>query len=381
MNSTKAAPVKMADLGRRHRQLGKQFEQAALEVLADGRFLLGPHLQKFERECASLLEVEHALGCASGTDALTLALLALGVEPGDEVITSPFSFIASAESVFHAGATPVFADIEAGGFALDPVSVAAAINERTKAIMTVHLYGEPSRLDELSALAQKHGIPLVEDCAQAFGACHHPGTATPPKRQFVGGIGDIGCFSFYPVKNLGGFGDGGLVTTRDPALARSIELLRNHGSIGGYQHELIGYTSRLDDIQAALLNVQLPFIEEWNQKRAATAEIYNRELAQTPLRLPRPTAGHVYNQYTLLCGDTQERGQLQEFLGQRQIETRIYYPLGLHRQPSVSSRIQTRPLRNCEEACQQCLSIPIHPWLEADEIERVCKGLDDFYAA
>ncbi len=377
----KAVPVKMADLGRRHRQLGRQFEQAAIQVLADGRFLLGPHLQEFERGCASRLGVEHALGCASGTDALTLALLALGVEPGDEVITSPFSFIASAESVFHAGATPVFADIEAGGFALDPASVAAAISERTKAIMTVHLYGEPGRLDELSALAREQGLALVEDCAQAFGARHHSGGGAPGERRSVGGIGDIGCFSFYPVKNLGGFGDGGLVATRDAALAHSVELLRNHGNIGGYRHERIGYTSRLDDIQAALLNVQLPCIEEWNQKRAATADIYNRELAGTPLRLPRPTAGHVYNQYTLLCGHAEERRQLREFLGQRQIETRIYYPLGLHQQPSVRNRVQSQPLTNCEETCQRCLSIPIHPWLEADEIEWVCQGIGDFYAA
>ena len=376
----KIAPVKMADLSRRHHQLGKQFEQAAIEVLADGHFLLGAHLQKFERECASRLDVEHALGCASGTDALTLALVALGVGPGDEVITSPFSFIASAESVFHAGAKPVFADIEAGGFTLDPTSLAAAINGRTKAIMTVHLYGEPSRLDEISMLARKHGIPLVEDCAQAFGACHHSGAEASPKRQFVGGVGDIGCYSFYPAKNLGGFGDGGLVTTRNPALARSVKLLRNHGNTGGYKHEVIGYTSRLDDIQAALLSVQLPYIEEWNQKRADTAEIYDRELAKTPLRLPRPTAGHVYNHYTLLCDHAQERSQLQEFLGQRQIETRVYYPLGLHQQPSVRGRVQTQPLTNCEETCQRCLSIPIHPWLEADEIERVCQGIGDFYA-
>ena len=371
----------MADLGRRHRQLGKQFEQAAIEVLADGRFLLGPRLQQFERECASRLEVGHALGCASGTDALTMALIALGVGPGDEVITSPFSFIASAESVFHAGATPVFADIEAGGFVLDPALAAAAVNERTKAIITVHLYGEPSRLDELSALARKHGIPLVEDCAQAFGACHRQGSGTPGKRQFVGSVGDIGCFSFYPVKNLGGFGDGGLVTTQDAALARSIELLRNHGNSGGYIHERLGYTSRLDDIQASLLHVQLPFIEEWNQKRAATAEVYNRELAATPLQLPRPTAGHVYNQYTLLCGHAEERLQLQEFLGRRQIETRIYYPLGLHQQPSVRNLVRQQTLANCEQTCKRCLSLPIHPWLEADEIERVCRGIGDFYDA
>ena len=315
--------IPMVDLATQYRELKPQLEPALLAALEATQFILGPNVQAFEAEAAAYLGVKHAISCANGTDALHLALRALGLGPGDEVITTPFTFIATAEAIAYVGAKAVFVDIDPRSFNIDVAQVARAIGPRTKALLPVHLFGQPADLGALQALAQQHGLHLIEDCAQSFGA-------TLGGRQ-TGAIGDVAAFSFFPSKNLGCFGDGGMVTTQSDALAETLRMLRNHGSKVRYYHDIIGYNSRLDELQAVVLRAKLARIDHYNQQRRRVAQRYQAGLAGLPLHTPFEDGigRHVYHQYTLLC---EQRTQVQQALTAAGIASAIYYPVPLHQQ-------------------------------------------------
>jgi dTDP-4-amino-4,6-dideoxygalactose transaminase len=361
----------MLDLSPQLAQLGDELERAVARVVRSGQYILGPDVEAFEREAAAHLGVAHAVGVSSGTDALVIALRALGIGPGDEVIVPSFTFFASAEAVTLAGATPIFADIEPASFALDPADVARRSGPRTRAILAVHLYGHPADMDALEALAGPHGIALVEDAAQAFGAWY--------RGRRVGGLGRIAAFSFFPSKNLGAAGDAGMITTDDPELAASARMLRVHGSRQRYVHEAVGYTARLDEIQAAVLRVKLPHVERWNAARRAVAALYDEAFRGAPgIRTPgiAPGCEHVFHQYTLRV-PPERREAIIAALAQEQIASQIYYPIPVHRTAPYAGARTSLP--ETERACAEVMSLPIWPELAPDEIKRVastvCRAL------
>ncbi len=359
------------DLARQYRNIGDQVSAAVTQVLASGRYIGGPVVQELEQQFAQYTGVSQAVSCNSGTDALYLALLALGIGPGDEVITSAFTFFSTAEVISLVGAVPVFVDIDPGTFNMDVGLVEAAITGKTKAIMPVHLFGCPVEMTGLLAIADRYNLVVIEDCAQATGA-------TWGNRR-VGSLGTIGCFSFFPTKNLGAFGDGGMVTTNSPDLAAMIRKLKEHGSSQRYLHELIGINSRLDAIQAAILRVKLPYLEGWNRSRAAAARHYTELLAPLGdiLITPKLVAESVWNQYTIrvLAG---RRDRLREKLQAQGISTMVYYPLPLHLQP-VYADLGYAPgrLPVTEALSQQVLSLPMFPEITPEEQQQVVYSLKD----
>ena len=352
--------------------LWEPLREAALRVLRSGQFVLGPEVEAFEREAAGFLGVAHAIGLNSGTDALVIGLRALGIAPGDEVVTSPFSFFATAEAISLIGATPVFADIEAESFNLDPQSVASVITERTRALLPVHLFGRPAAMKQINQLADLHGLQVLEDCAQSFGA-RLDGAAT-------GSLANAGAFSFYPTKNLGGVGDGGLLTTDSQAVAETARMLRNHGERSRYNNEMLGYNSRLDAMQAALLRVKLGHIETANEGRRQAAARYEEMLAELPgVLAPRVIPGHVFHQYTIRITGGQ-RDLVRERLDAAGIGTMVYYPIPIHRLPVYEAEYRDLELPVTEQAADQVLSIPIWPEIECPTQERVVAALQDALA-
>lgn len=342
-------------------------------VLLSKQYILGPEVAAFEGEVAAFLETPHAVGCNSGTDALVLALRALGLGPGDEVITSPFTFFATAEAISAVGATPVFADIDPATLCLDAGAAEAAVTARTRALLPVHLFGRPCPMDDLMGVARRHGLRVVEDCAQAFGARH--------RGRRVGAIGDLGCFSFFPTKNLSGFGDGGLVTAADPALADAVRRLRVHGARRKYHNEAVGYNSRLDELQAALLRVRLPQVEAWNRDRARLARAYGQRLAGIPgLVLPDPCEGHVFNQYTIriqAADGRPGRDEVQAALADRGVDAVVYYPVPCHRLPVYAAAYAGVACPRSEAACAEVLSLPFWPGMAGTLVDRVSGDLAD----
>ena len=357
--------IPMVDLKGQYQLLKTELDSAVLNALSETRYILGPNVQAFEQETADYLGVAHALGCGSGTDALHLALLATGIKPGDEVITSPFTFIATAEAIRYVGATPVFVDIDPVSFNLDCDLVKAAITDKTTAIMPVHLFGQPADMDNLGAIASQHDLVIIEDCAQSFGASF--GTAK------TGSIGHAGAFSFFPSKNLGCFGDGGLVTTNDDEVARQIKIYRNHGSSQQYHHDVIGYNSRLDELQAAILRVKLHHIDDFNQGRLRVAKTYNRLLADSDIVTPTipDDRDHIFHQYTTL---TDKRDAIREVLAAEEIACAIYYPIPLHQQKAFANTTQPK-LPIAEDVASRCLSFPIFPEMTEAMVETVCKAI------
>lgn len=370
------------DLSEQYKSIGDEVNAAVLAVLASGRYIGGAIVESFEQAFASYIGTSECIACNSGTDALYLALRALNIQPGDEVITTPFTFIATAEVISAVGATPVFVDIEAETFNLNLAQVEAAITERTRVILPVHLFGQPVDMTRLMAIAQAHNLTVVEDCAQAVGA----EWAT----QKVGSIGHIGCFSFYPTKNLGACGDGGAVTTSDPAIAATIRMLRDHGRrAGGYYHEAIGVNSRLDALQAAILQIKLRYLDTWNNQRRAIADRYRQLLQHVPsIVLPQaPTGGtSVWNQYTLRVLDAAHdneqdnpcrRDQVRQRLQAEGVSSMVYYPLPLHLQPIYQHDQQAVQHPISEQAANEVLSLPMFPELTPDEQGRVVYSLKD----
>jgi len=356
--------IPMVDLQRQYQQLKPGIDAAVQEVLNQAQFILGPNVAALEKEIAAYHGSAFAIGVASGTDALLLALRACGIGPGDEVITTPFTFIATAEVVALLGAIPVFVDIEPDTFNIDPVKIEQKITARTRAIIPVHLFGHPAAMTAIMGLAEKYKLKIIEDCAQAFGAEHHG--------RKVGAFGDCGCFSFFPSKNLAGYGDGGMIVTNDEELAKKIRILRNHGSTVRYYHSLVGYNSRLDEIQAAIIRVKFKHIDSFNASRRANAEIYRTLLYAGGMALPTERLGcrHVYHQFTIRSA---RRDRIMAALQENGIASAVYYPVPLHRQEAFAGGDAARESLACAEACAgEVLSLPMFPELSQDEIRIIC---------
>ncbi|HYO24431.1 MAG TPA: DegT/DnrJ/EryC1/StrS family aminotransferase [Lacipirellulaceae bacterium] len=369
--------VPMLDVNRQNGPLAAEFEAAIAEIARTGSFVHGPACKTFEAQIAEYCNVEHAIGCASGSDALLLALMALQVGPGDEVVLPSFTFFATASSVTRLGATPVFADILPETFNIDPADVARKITSRTKAIMPVHLFGQAADMDGLAAAAP--GLPIVEDACQAIGAEY--------RGAKVGGLGAVGCFSFYPTKNLGGWGDGGLMTTNDAKLAAALRVLRDHGQSPRYHHSLVGINSRLDAIQAAVLSVKLPRLDACAARRDANARRYAAQFVRTgldrSLQLPQvaPGCSSVWNQFTVRVPGGR-RDALQQFLNERKIGSAVYYPIPLHLQECFAAwGCQPGSLPVTEQAAREVLSLPIYEELTRAEQDAVIGAVAEFCGA
>jgi len=359
--------IPMVDLKTQYHTLKPEIDLAVLNAIESTQFILGPNVSAFENETAAYLGANHAVSCASGTDALELAILAAGIKAGDEVITTPFTFIATAEAICYAGATPVFVDIDPKTFNIDPALIEAAITPRTKAVIPVHLFGQPADMTLIKSLCEKHQLILIEDCAQSFGAT--AGGA------MTGTIGSLGCFSFFPSKNLGCYGDGGLVTCSTDELAEQIRVLRNHGSRVRYHHSVIGFNSRLDDIQAAILRVKLQHIDQFNAGRRRVAHLYSELLGDIVTVPHEDGAGvHVYHQYTVL---TDRRDSIMAKLSEKQISSAVYYPIPLHKQDVFADAYANVSLPVSEDVASRCMSLPVYPEMSEESVRLVAATIKE----
>jgi dTDP-4-amino-4,6-dideoxygalactose transaminase len=371
--------VPLLDLGRQHGPLQDQISASLRRVCETGAFVLGPEVKDLEKNLAPYCQAKHAIGCASGSDALLLALMAYDIGLGDEVIVPSFTFFATASAVVRLGATPVFADIDPATFNMDPSAVSRLITSSTKAIIPVHLFGQCAEMDALGRLAQASNLPVIEDAAQAIGAEYNGHRA--------GSIGQIGCLSFYPTKNLGGAGDGGMLTTNDDAIADRLQLLRGHGMRPRYYHQIMGINSRLDSFQAAVLNVKFPHLDRWTAERQANAQRYTELFTDAGLDrvlgLPptAPRRRHVWNQYVVRVPDG-KRDALRTFLGEAKIGAEIYYPLGLHEQECFRYLgYGPGDLPETDRATAEVLALPIFPELTAQEQQIVVERIATFFRA
>jgi dTDP-4-amino-4,6-dideoxygalactose transaminase len=377
MTRGKTMAVPVLNLQEQYESIRNEIDAAVRSVLESGHFVLGPNVTALEKELAAFLDVARAITMASGTDALHLGLRALGVKAGDLVLVPSFTFVATATAVSYIGARPVFADIEPDTFNLDPFQAGECLAAKgpgpqvtgpVKAMIPVHLYGQPADMEPLLAIARAHGIAVVEDAAQAVGATY--------QGKRVGGLGDVGCFSFYPTKNLGAIGDGGLATTQDPALGDRLLRLRVYGGRQRYVHEELGFNSRLDEIQAAVLRVKLGLLDAWTARRRAIAERYRAGLADLGLVLPaeQPGSTHVYHQFTIRVPD---RDAVQRRMAARGVQTAVYYPLPLHLQPMYRELgYRSGDFPEAERAAREVLCLPIYPELtdtQADEVVDACR--------
>jgi dTDP-4-amino-4,6-dideoxygalactose transaminase len=364
--------IKFGDLQREYAELGSELDEAVLRVTRSGWFILGREVEQFEAAFAAYLGVGYCVGCASGTDAIALALMAAGVGPGDEVITVAHTAVPTISALSMVGARPVFVDIRPDTWLMDVNQVEAAISPRTRAILPVHLYGQCADMAPLLATGRRRGIPVIEDCAQAHGATYGGCKA--------GAIGAMAAFSFYPSKNLGCYGDGGAVVTDDPATAEKFRMLRNYGQRRRYHHEIVGINSRLDELQAAILSVKLPHLDVWNRRRRQIAALYTAGLADLPLQTPveTPTGEHVYHLYVIRAA---ERDRLQAFLAGRGIQTLIHYPVPAHLQPAYAHLGGAAGrLPETERVAQTILSLPIYPQLSDEEAGRIVGAIRGFYS-
>jgi dTDP-4-amino-4,6-dideoxygalactose transaminase len=370
--------VPLLDLKEQNSVLRPEIEAALGRVLDSNGFILGSEVAALEKELAEYCGVKHAVGCASGSDAILLALMAFDIGPGDEVITTPYSFFATVSSITRLGATPVFVDIEPDTYNIDPARIQAKFTERTKAIEPVHLYGQCADTSAIKAVAEKHGIPVIEDAAQAIGAEENGVRA--------GAIGAIGCFSFYPSKNLGGMGDGGFVTTDDDPIAAKLIALRDHGAKEKYYHKWVGLNSRLDGFQGAVLRVKLPHLKGWTEARRANAARYRQLFTdaglteQITLPVERADCRHIYNQYVIRVAN--RRDELRSYLSEHNIGSDIYYPVPLHLQECFAYLgYREGSLPQAERAAKETLAIPIFPELKPDQQEYVVATIADFFNA
>ena len=364
--------IPIFELKRQYKSFEKEAKKKLDEILESQAFILGKEVEAFERAVASYCNVKFAIGLNSGTDALILALDAIGVGEGDEVITSSFTFVATAEAIARVGAKPVFVDIEPKTFNIDPELIKKKITKKTKAIIPVHMYGLPANMDEIKKAVEKKGIKVIEDSAQAIGATYNG--------KKTGSLADCGCFSFFPSKNLGGFGDGGMIVTDSEELYEKIKLLRNHGTNKKYHHKIIGYNSRLDNLQAAILNVKLPLLDGWIKARQENAELFNSAFKEYPLVVPSTPkgCGHSYHLYTLKYRKPEK---ISEFLNTNGIEARTYYPLPLHMQECFKHLgYKKGDLPEAERACTECFSIPAYPELTGDEKSYIIDKFGQFFS-
>ncbi len=378
------AKIPILDLKPQYASLKDEIQEAIARVIESGQFIMGPDVKLFEQEVSAYLGVKHAIAVNSGTDALVIGLRALGIGEGDEVITTPFSFFATAESISNVGAIPVFADIDPHSFNIDPQEIKAKITPRTKAIMPVHLYGQPAAMAQIMDIAKVHNLKVIEDCAQSFGARYYgtclsceshcqENTRTALIGKHTGTIGNVGAYSFFPSKNLGAYGDGGLVVTDDDQVAEVARMLRVHGAKKKYHNEVLGYNSRLDTIQAAILRVKLPHIDAWNKGRYKVAQTYNRLLADVHgILTPKLVDGHVFHQYTIRITNG-KREQVQQHLTAQGIATMIYYPIPQDQLPIYKGKYAANPVS--DDLAKQVLSLPIWPEMSLESQERVAEAL------
>ncbi len=363
--------VPLFTLNRQHEEIMDELMKATEEVIKSGKFILGPWVAEFEEKVADYLGVKYAVGVGNGTDALSIALSAIDIKPGDEVITTPFTFIATAETIAMLGAKPVFVDIDPKTFNINPDLIEEAITEKTKAIIPVHLYGQAAEMDKIMEIAKKHNVYVIEDTAQGIGATY--------RGKKLGTIGDIGTFSFFPTKNLGALGDGGLVVTNNEEIYKKAKALRVHGSSVKYHHEYLGYNSRLDSLQAAYLLVKLPHTDRWNEKRRENAAFYNENLKDV-VKVPVEREGnyHIYHQYTIR---TDKRDELKAFLSENGVGIGIHYPIPLHLQPALRYLgYKEGDLPEAEKASKEVLSLPIFPELTEEEKAYVVEKIREFFA-
>jgi dTDP-4-amino-4,6-dideoxygalactose transaminase len=357
------APIPMVDTVAEYRAFKPEIDAAFARVMESGRFVLGPEGEAFERELAAYTGANHAVGVNSGTDALHLALVAAGVGPGDEVIIPSFTFFATGEAVSYTGATPVFADVDGRTFNLDVSSLQKKIGKKTRAVIVVHLFGQCADLEAIARICKEKKLFLIEDCAQSLGAGY--------RGMKAGAWGDFGCFSFYPTKNLAAAGDAGLVTAKQKKHDEILRMLRHHGSRKTYLHERVGWNSRLDELQAALLRIKLRRLDELNAARRRVAARYREKLAGTKLTLPAEDkrGTHVYHQFTIQIA---RRDAIREALAKDGIASSIFYPMPLHKQPAYARKVS---LPVSEKVAKAVLSLPIHPYLESAAVDRVCEAL------
>ncbi len=355
--------IPMVDLKEQYKSLRPEIEKGIKAVLNSVNFILGPAGRELEEKIASYCGTSHALGVASGTDALHLAIRAMDIGPGDEVITTPFTFIATAEAIVYVGATPVFVDIDPDTFNMDPDLLESAVTGSTRAVIPVHMFGQPVNMEPIVELCERRGIGIVEDCAQAFGATLGD--------RIVGSFGDAGCFSFFPSKNLGCYGDGGMIVTDSDQIAQRIQALRNHGSSQRYIHKEIGYNSRLDEIQAVILHEKLKHIEKYNSLRRENARLYDNRFTGSPVVIPvvKENCTHVYHQYTIMVNN---REAVQKALNDNGIASAVYYPIPLHRQQAFASLCSGVSMPNAQMVAEKVLSLPMYPELKPAQIDRIC---------
>jgi dTDP-4-amino-4,6-dideoxygalactose transaminase len=360
--------VPMVDLKKQFQETKDEIFHVLIEILESSQYILGAKVSEFEKKVAVYHGVREAIGVASGTDALHLAIDALGIGEGDEVITTPFTFFATVEAILYTGATPVFVDIEPDTLNIDVSQIEANITGKTKALLPVHLFGHPADMRTILNIAKKHRLKMIEDCAQSFGA--------EANGKKVGSIGDAGCFSFYPSKNLGGYGDGGMIILNSTRVADTIRELRNHGSRGSYRHKRVGFNSRLDEIQAGILLVKLIRIDEYNRKRRQNASFYNNLLSdKVKCPVEKKGAYHVYHQYTIM---SHKRDEIQQKLKENGISSVIYYPVPLHLQKALKFLgYQKGDFPVTEKAAKEVLSLPMYPELEESAIIKISKIIKD----
>jgi len=370
-------PIPMVDLAGQYRRLKDEIDRAIEDVVSSTKFIKGPVVAAFEEELAAYLGGRHALGVGNGTDALQVALMALDIGPGDEVITPAFSFVAAAETVALLGAQPVFADIDPATFNIDPVHAASLVTDRTAALIPVHLYGQAADMDAIMHLADAHELPVIEDGAQAIGSTY--------KARTTGYIGRIGCLSFFPSKNLGCYGDGGAVLTNDPALHKRMTEIANHGAERKYRNDRVGLNSRLDALQAAILRVKLRHLDSFTSARREAAQRYDRLFAgMSEIVTPStaPESSHVYHQYTIRIadGDAEERNRLSAHLRDVGLATAVYYPEPIYRFDAYKNGLRDAGgLPETERACNEVLSLPMHTELTADQQERIVDNIGEFF--
>lgn len=386
MSANLSSNIPILDLTPEVEALWPALNEKLKEVIFSGQFIIGPEVKNFESEVAAWLGTKHAIGVNSGTDALVIGLRAAGIGEGDEVITSPFSFFASAESISNVGAKPVFVDVELDSMNIDPDKIEAAITDKTKAIMPVHLFGRPCAMNKIMAIAEKHNLKVIEDCAQSFGArydgcsgCTLAQCATSSHiGKMTGTVGLVGAYSFFPTKNLGCYGDGGLITTDDDAIAEMCRKLRAHGSIKKYHNEILGYNSRLDSVQAAILRLKLPLVAGYNEARRAIATAYKELLADVPgVVTPDVTPGHVFHQYTVRITE-KNRDEVVAKMQERGVQCMVYYPIPQDRLPVYAGQYPTYEVN--EVLSKQVMSLPIWPQMDQATQLRVVEALREVLA-
>lgn len=361
--------IQMVDLKSQYLKIKSEVDTEIQKVIDSTQFIQGSIIKEFEGNVAEYLNCKHAIGCASGTDALQIAMMALDIKPGDEIITTPFTFVATTETIALLGAIPVYADIDDKTFNIDVNQIESKITPRTRAIIPVHLYGQSTEMDFILKIAKKYNLKVIEDAAQAFGAQY--------KRKKVSTLGDIGCISFFPSKNLGAFGDGGMITTNDDMLAEKIKMIVSHGSKKKYYHEILGVNSRLDSIQGAILNVKLKYIENYHNARIKSAGLYNERLkdyVEVPYIMP--DVKHIFHQYSIKVN---ERDKLKSYLAENGIPSMIYYPVPLHLQEAYRHNYKRGDFPVTEKISDEILSLPIHTELDVEQIDFICEKIKNFY--